>query len=200
MKKNLLIIIWVFTTQLNATAQSKNGIENYNLLSKQAPYVWMPIVHYRAKKGFYTEARYNYEELRTGSVYMGKSFSKEGNISYTVTPMGGIVFGDFNGGSIALNFDAEYKKYFFSMQTQYTISKDDASKNFYFNWSEVGINATDWLFTGISSQFTKLKNQQSSPEFGVLVGLSIGKLSIPVYIFNPFNNSRNFTVGINAEW
>jgi len=186
--------------QLNTTAQSKSGIENYNFLSTKEPYVWMPVIHHVSKKGIYTELRYNYEELKTASVYAGKSFDKKGKLEYTITPMLGLVFGNFNGGSIALNIEATHKKTFVSMQTQYTISNDNVKNNFFFNWTELGYQPLKWLYAGVSTQQTIQYSGNVQSEYGMLTGFIIKKITIPVYAFSPFSKNQNFIIGINTEW
>jgi len=186
--------------QLNVAAQAKNGIENYNFLSSKEAYVWMPVVHHKNKNGIYTEMRYNYEALKTASVYMGKNFAKEGRVSYDVTPMIGMVFGNFNGGSLAVNMELEHKKTFISMQTQYTISRDAKENNFFFNWTELGYQPLKWFYTGVSTQQTQVYKTKFISEYGILAGFIIKKITIPVYVFNPLNTNRNFIIGINTEW
>jgi len=199
-KKNLLIIIWSILMQLSCTAQTKTGIENYNLKSANEPYLWMPIIHRTGKKGLHTEFRYNYEERKTASVYIGKNFKRDSTLSYSITPMLGWVFGKFNGGSVALNADADYKKFFVSVQTQYTASKDGAAKNFFYTWAETGYQPVDWFYTGVSTQLTKVHEEKDVAEFGLLVGFKIKKITVPVYVFSPFGKGRNFIIGINIEW
>lgn len=200
MKKTLLIIIWSILMQLNVCAQTKTGIENYNFKSSSEAYLWMPIIHRTGKKGLHTEFRYNYEERKTASVYIGKNFSRDSNLSYSITPMLGWVFGKYNGGSVALNADADYKKVFVSAQTQYTVSKDGAAGNFFYTWAETGYELTDWFYTGVSAQLTKVHNENTEAEYGVLAGFNIKKITVPVYVFSPFSKERNFIVGINIEW
>ncbi len=199
MKKNLLIIIWSILMQHNATGQTKIGIENYNSVSRAEPYLWVPIIHRQGKKGLHTEMRYNYEERKTGSVYIGKNFSSDSAFSYSLTPMLGWVFGQFNGGSVALNADAGYKKFYTSVQTQYTMSKNGKAENFFYTWGEIGYEPVEWFYTGISSQWTKVYKETGDAEFGMLVGFNIRKLSIPVYVFSPFDKKINFLIGINLE-
>lgn len=184
----------------DADAQSKTGIENYNFLSSGKDYVWMPVVHHQGRKGWYTEMRYNYEDINSASVYIGKSFCGKGPLAYSVTPMLGIVFGNFKGGSFALNLELERKKIFASMQTQYTVNSEEAAKSFYFNWAELGYQPLKWFYAGISTQLTKWYKGRSTMEYGIVTGLVIKKVSIPVYVFNPLGNKKNFIVGINAEW
>ncbi len=186
--------------QHNTAAQSKSGIENYNFFGSGQAYVWMPVLHHQGKNGVYTELRYNYEELKTASVYIGKNFRQEGKINFSVTPMLGMVFGNFNGGSAAMNMDIEYKKIFISTQNQYTISKDDINNNFFFNWTELAIQPKSWFYTGVSTQQTQVYKTKFVSEYGILAGFIIKKITIPVYIFNPLNKNRNVVIGVNAEW
>jgi hypothetical protein len=184
----------------DAGAQSKTGIENYNFLSSGEDYVWMPVVHHLGKKRWYTEMRYNYEETNSVSVYIGKSFCGKGDFDYTVTPMLGIVFGNFKGGSLALNMELEHNKVSASMQTQYTINTSEVNKSFFFNWAELEYHLAKWLYAGLSTQLTKGYKRNLTTEYGVVAGLVIKKLSIPVYIFNPLGDKKNYIIGINAEW
>ena len=186
--------------QLNAAAQSKSGIENYNFLSSKEAYVWVPVVHHVNKKGIYTEMRYNYEGIKTASLYAGKSFSKKGLLNYTITPMLGIVVGKFNGGSFATNADIEYKKILASVQTQYTISSNAVKDDFFFNWTEIAFKPLKWFYAGLSMQQTKLYSTVLKSEYGILAGFVLQKFTIPIYVFNPFSKNKNFIIGINTEW
>ncbi len=184
----------------DAGAQSKTGIENYNMLNARDEYLWMPVVHHRGKRGLYTEMRYNYEATKTASAYLGKSFSKEGAVSYELVPMAGFVFGDYTGVSLALNAEVEYKKFFFSSQSQYTLNRQQRSEDFFFNWSELGIQPLKWLYAGLSTQVTKPNGSFTATEYGLMMGLVIRRITIPVYVFNPLKGNRNYIIGINAEW
>lgn len=186
--------------QPDGIAQSKTGIENYNMLSAGEAYVWMPVVHHKGRKGFYTEMRYNYEAAKTASVYAGKSFSRDAALSYDITPMAGLVLGEYTGGSAAVNMELEYKKVFFSSQTQYTLNKNDRAENFFFNWSELGYQPLKWFYAGASTQLTKLYRGKPVAEYGLMLGLVFSKITIPVYVFDPLGKNKNYIIGINAEW
>lgn len=182
------------------TAQTKGGIENYSTLRKGGASVWMPVIHYRNKKALYAELRYNYEALNTGSLYAGRNFSGGKGLKYSITPMAGLVFGEYNGGSAAMNTELEYNKLAFSSQLQYTISKDKLQDDFFYNWSELYWQAFEWMYAGLSVQQTKLKNKRLSSEPGFLIGFEIKKLTIPLYIFSPLSSDRNLIIGLNIDW
>jgi len=83
---------------------------------------------------------------------------------------------------------------------QYTVRKEGADENFLFNWTELGYQPVKWFYTGLSAQLTKLFKNKVDAEYGMLVGFTMKKLTIPVYVFSPLSNTRNFIIGINTEW
>jgi hypothetical protein len=184
----------------NLQAQVKSGLENYHSISRGASVTWMPVLHYMNKDGWYTEARYNYEDINTGSFYLGKSFSGGHELLFTITPMAGIILGKYNGAALASNCDLSYKKYFFSGQLQYALSKTGNRDNFFYQWSEFGVECTNWFFTGVTVQQTKLYKQRMATIPGLMFGFQKKNISVPVYIFNPFKNETSLLLGIIIEW
>jgi hypothetical protein len=182
-----------------AFTQAKSGIENYNLLSQGNEYVWMPVAHYQSKKGIYTELRYNYEDVQTVSLYGGKTFGGGKALKFTIIPMVGISVGKFSGVSLATNADAEWKKFYLSSQTQYSIATKAGVDDFFFSWSELGYSLSDNFFGGVAIQYT-LQQGSHNAEPGFVAGLNLNNVSIPVYIFSPFKTGRYFVVGLNYEF
>ena len=182
------------------SGQAKSGIENYHYMGNNINYTWAPVVHNLTEKGMYTEMRYNYEEARTASLYLGKIFNTNGDIGTSFTPAAGIVVGKYTGASVALNTELSYRNVFFNSQAQYTISAQKTTNNFYFNWSDLYYMSTPWLFTGVAMQQTGVYNTALKTETGVLMGFTKGKWTIPVYLFNVLNDQKYFIVGVNVEW
>jgi hypothetical protein len=200
-KKSLLIFIWSIMMLLpEVKAQSKKAVENYSILNPGKEFVWMPVIRYKGKKNFYTEARYNYEELNTGSLYMGRSFNGGKKAEYSVTPMLGIVFGKYNGASAALNTDIDYNRFNFSAQLQYTVNTADKAQNFFYNWSEISCRFLKKMYGGISIQQTQLYQTELATQTGLLLGFSSGKITVPVYLFNIAQKQKSLTAGIIYEW
>jgi hypothetical protein len=65
------------------------------------------------------EARYNYEELKTGSVWLGYNFSTGKKLKLEVTPMLGGVFGDITGIAPGYTITIRYKSIELSTQAEY---------------------------------------------------------------------------------
>ncbi len=196
MKSNVLFILTIIICT-EATAQQEAGFEQYYYVQAKEPVVMMPIAHYQSKTNWYTEARYNYEDLNTFSLYAGKIFTRDRKISYSIIPILGAVMGKFKGGSAGLNLNIEYKEWYLSAQSQYTVSANDKTSTFFYSWSELGYEFSDFIYAGLAIQETSLYAAKPVCETGVVVGLSFGKWVFPIYAFSPFDNSRYFIIGIN---
>jgi len=199
-RKYWLLYLMTLSINVLVSGQSKSGIENYNYMGNKINYTWAPVVHNLTDKGMYTEMRYNYEELKTASLYLGKSFNANGSIESSFTPAAGIVVGKYTGASMALNTEVSYRNIFFNSQAQYTISAEKTSNNFYYNWSDLYYMSLPWLFTGFTMQQTGMYNTTMKTEAGLLMGFTKGKWTIPVYLFNVLNDQKYFVIGINVEW
>src|SRR5687767_5016835 len=91
-----------------ALAQSETSIEQYHVVGHNRNYMPMSIAHFQNDKKWYAEGRYNYEDAKTFSLYVGKTFSKASDVSYSVTPLIGGALGTFNGVSTGINMDFGY--------------------------------------------------------------------------------------------
>src|SRR5450432_733451 len=112
MRNNLLImILLIYTDSMNA--QPCAGFEQYIYADKNGIQLVVPVVYFQNKNAWYVESHVNYETAHTFSIYAGKAFSGNKEVSYTVTPMIGGVLGALRGGVIGLNTEMNYKRLFF---------------------------------------------------------------------------------------
>lgn len=183
-----------------ARSQSKLGLEQYSFMHAGENNGWSPVAHYQTSKKWYAEARYNYEDFQTFSLYAGKTFSAEHDVSYALTPMIGGMLGRLNGGSLGLNTELSFRKFNFSSQSQYSLSTDAQTSNFFYSWSELSYQPLNWLYTGVAVQHTRFYQSSTLMEPGVLLGFSFQHWLFPLYTFNPFSNSPYFVVGMSWEW
>jgi len=195
MKRRLLLVTILSGLLLKGFSQSNGAFEQVYYLGENRPFYWVPVVSYCTSDNWYFEARGNYEAINSASLYFGKAFSKKGLIAYSITPIAGLVFGEFNGGSVGANVEMDYKKISFSSQSQYTFSMENRAENFSYSWSDLTYQLTGWASAGVSLQQTK-----GLFEKGILVRGVYKNLSIPIYVFNPAASDRYFVVGLNLEW
>jgi hypothetical protein len=190
----------VFLETHQARTQSSGGVGQYYYMRTNEASTVVPVAYYQFSNKWYGEARYNYDELKTFAIYAGRTFSNKGELSYSATPVIGGLVGRMNGGSLGVNFDLEYKKLFFSSQSQYSFSMEEKKNQFFFNWSELAYKAWPWFYAGIGMQQTNVYQANGKFEPGLLVGFSLKNWTFPLYVFSPSGNNRYFILGINWEW
>src|SRR5450755_630836 len=117
MRNSILMITFIMLYNM-VKSQSHGGIEQYYYAGAGVSTI-VPKVYYESPHNWYSEVRYNYEELQTVSFNAGKIFSHKKLLSYSVTPFAGIVLGRLNGGTLGLNIKMDYKSLFFSSESQY---------------------------------------------------------------------------------
>src|SRR5450432_910627 len=194
-----IIIIFLFLLH-HVRSQSKMSFEQYSFMGAGQSSLLSPVAHYQNKQNWYAEARYNYEDIHTFSLYAGRTFSGENDFSWSLTPMIGGMAGKLKGGSFGLNSECSYKRFNFSSQAQYSISAETRYDNFFYNWSELCYQPLNWFYTGIAFQHTRLYASNSLLDPGILVAFSFKQWSFPVYSFNPLADKRYFVAGVNWEW
>jgi len=130
------------------------------------------------------EGRYNYENLRTGSVWIGYNISAGTKLLFHLTPMIGGVFGRTTG--IAPGFEAslEYKRIKASISNEYVFDTNHKSGNFYYSWPQLTYSPREWLRVGLVAQRTKAFQTKLDTQRGFLVGLAYKKAEFTTYVFN----------------
>jgi hypothetical protein len=181
------------------SAQSKLGFEHYNYIRQSDNAVFVPMFHLQTKNNWYTELRYNYEDAETVSLFAGKTIEGGNKITYTLTPMAGFSIGLFTGVSAGINTEAEWGSFYLSAQSQYSIATKKDISSFFFNWSELGYSISDHVFAGVAMQYTH-QEKEGFFEPGLVAGINLKKVSFPIYLFNPFNRSYYFIIGLNYEY
>ena len=136
-------------------------------------------------KWLHLEARYNYENRHTGSLWVGYNFSWGKNLVLAVTPMLGAVFGRTNGLAPGCEASLTYKRVEASISNEFVITPADTSNSFYYAWPQVTFSLTDWLKVGAVAQHTKAYQTPLDVQRGFLVGFSHKKWEATTYIFDP---------------
>jgi len=150
------------------------------------------------RKWLHLEARYNYENFRTGSLWMGYNFSWGKTWQFEVTPMIGGVFGRTNGIAPGCEASLTWKKLNFSISNEYVFDTTSKSGNFYYNWPQITYQLNSWLNFGGVAQRTKTFQTKLDVQRGFFVGLQHKELSFTTYVFNPGTSSTS--VVLEAGW
>jgi hypothetical protein len=130
------------------------------------------------------EARYNYEDLKTASLWLGYNFNfTPKKIDITLTPMIGGVFGRIDGVAPGLEASVTYRKLNFWVSNEYVFDASDPSANYFYTWPQVTYSPVDWLHVGVVAQRTQAI--ESDTQAGFLFGLSHQKVEFTSYILDP---------------
>ena len=131
------------------------------------------------------EARYNYENQRTGSLWGGYNFTAGKKLQLGVTPMIGGVFGDTNGIAPGLELSLTYKRLEFSSTSEYVFDTSHKAGSFFYSWPQLTYSLLDWLKVGVVAQHTKAYHTGLNTQRGLLVGVSYKKWEFTTYVFDP---------------
>jgi hypothetical protein len=149
----------------------------------------------RADRGpLHFEARYNYEAIDSGSLFVGWKFSGGEKITWELTPIVGAVFGSKEG--IAPGFEASigYGIVDFYSESEYVRDLEVKEDSFTYSWNELGFTPLEWLRFGIVTQRTMVYQSDRDIQRGLFTQFMYKKATLGFYIFNPDDGDNRFAV------
>ena len=146
------------------------------------------------------EARYNYEALETGSLWVGYNISVGETVSVDVTPMLGGVFGDLNGVAPGFEFTVGFWKLELYSEGEYVVATSDSSLNFFYLWTEISLSPVDWFRVGLVAQRTRAFESDVEVQRGFLVGVSYRWADFSAYLFNPGQDQPTVVLALGATF
>jgi hypothetical protein len=153
---------------------------------------------FTADRGWlHLEARYNYEDLQTGSVWLGGNLAGGGKLAWEFTPMLGGVFGQTTGIAPGYKGSLSWWKLELFSESEYVVDVGDSSESFFYNWSELSLAPVDWFRFGLVTQRTRVYQSERDVQRGLLAGFSYRNTSLTAYVFNP-DKSRPIVVATIA--
>ena len=130
------------------------------------------------------ETRFDYENLQTGSAWVGYNFSGGEKLEWEFTPMLGGVFGNTTGIAPGYKFSISYWKIELSSEGEFVVDTGNSEENFFYMWSELSISPVDWFRLGLVGQRTRAYHTDVDIQRGLLVGFSYKKIDFTTYVFN----------------
>ena len=130
------------------------------------------------------ETRYNYENLETGSAWVGYNFSSGEKLEWEFIPMLGGVFGNTTGIAPGYKFSLAYWKFALSSEGEFVFDIGTSEGSFFYTWSELSISPVDWFRFGLVGQRTRAYQTDVDIQRGLLVGFSYKKIDLTTYVFN----------------
>ena len=155
-----------------------------------------------AEKGpLHMEARYNYEAIDSGSLFIGWKFSGGEKLTWELTPILGAIFGQKEG--VAPGFEAAigYGIVDFYTETEYVRDTEIRQDSFTYSWNELGFSPLDWLRFGLVGQRTMVYQSDRDIQRGLFAQVIYRKATLGAYVFNPDDSDNRFTVfSLGAEF
>jgi hypothetical protein len=154
------------------------------------------------------EARYDYEALKTGSVWTGYNvpgFCIGKHLKVSVTPMLGGVFGDITGVAPGYSIEASYKIIKATTQGEYFFDAGNNSGDFFYSWSEFSapLPKADCVRAGLVVERTQASGN-SDVRRGPLVGLKHEckdkDLDLTIYWLAPGSSEATFVFAVTVEF
>lgn len=146
------------------------------------------------------EARYNYEDRDTASVWGGYNFSSEDGESWLIVPMLGAVSGDTDGVAAGVEVTATWKRLDFYVEGERLFASGDDGEDFTYFWSELTLSASDWFRAGLVSQRTRAIETDVDVMRGALVVLTFDNVYLYTSLFEPGSDDETLVVSLGAEF
>lgn len=144
------------------------------------------------------EARYNYENLVTGSLWVGYNWTIGHELSLSVTPMLGGVFGRTTGIAPGGEVTLDWWKLELYGEGEYVFDTDDSSGSFLYTWSELSLLPTHWFRIGLAMQRTQAYHTDVDLQRGFLVGFTYKRVGLRGYVLNPDDDTPTTLIGVGV--
>jgi hypothetical protein len=130
------------------------------------------------------EGRYNYENLSTGSLWIGYNFSAGKKWVFSITPMIGGVFGRSTGIAPGCEVSLSYKRITLSLSNEYVFDTNKKAGNFYYSEPQFTYALTDWFRVGLVAEHTKAFQTKLAVQRGFLVGFTHKRAEFTTYVYD----------------
>jgi hypothetical protein len=146
------------------------------------------------------EARYNYEDQETGSLWLGYNLNFGEKLVFEATPMLGGVFGTTAGIAPGFAISLAYRKLALSSEGEYVFDTGKTSSNFFYSWNELTYSPVDWFHAGLVSQRTRAYHTELDLQRGLFFGFSHKKIDFTTYILNAGWTDPTFVISLGFNF
>ena len=136
------------------------------------------------RKWAHLEARYNYEDRSTGSLWLGYNVSFGHSLVLEATPMVGGIFGNTTGVAPGYLFTLSHKQISLYSEGEFVFDAKTSSRNFFYSWNELTYSPAGWLRVGLASQRTRAYQTPLDVQRGFFAGFSYRRVDFTTYVFN----------------
>lgn len=155
---------------------------------------------YARGKTLHLEARYNYEDKNTASLWAGRRFKFGKGVKFVIVPMAAIVFGNTNGVAPGLEIEIMYKKFDFYSESEHVFDFNTKENNFFYMYSELAIRPIQPIRTGLIAQRTRLFESAREVQHGIFAEYYFGRFRAGVFYFSPFNSDNYWIASFSVDF
>jgi hypothetical protein len=136
------------------------------------------------------EGRYNYEARGSGSLFVGWNLSGGDRVTWQVTPILGVLFGESRGVIPGLEATVAHGAFDFYVEAEYVADSRHHDDSYFYAWSELGWKPVEWLRLGLVGQRTHTVHTSRDLQRGLFAQFLTGPFTVAIYAFNPDSSSR----------
>jgi hypothetical protein len=133
---------------------------------------------------FHAEARYNYEDVDTASLWVGYNVAFGEDVTFELTPLFGVVFGETAGVAPGYKLDVAYGILGLYSEGEYLI-EEDSGESYFYTWNELTVSPLEWLRAGLVVQRTRAFQTELDIQRGILVAFTWEGATLGFHLFNP---------------
>jgi hypothetical protein len=145
------------------------------------------------------ETRYNYEALRTASVWAGYTMRGGHRVEWELAPMVGAVFGATDGIAPGYAASLSWWKLDGYIEGEYVFARTSVD-SFAYHWSEVAVAPFDWLRAGMVTQRTRASAAAREVQRGPFVNATFKRIDAAAYVFTRGDAKPAFVLSIGGSF
>lgn len=146
------------------------------------------------------EARYNYEDVRTVSVWAGPTFEWSGDVPGYVAPLGGLVVGNTTGVALGLETETTFDVFSLYAEAEYVVVPSDRTSDYFYLWADLTATLWEQVLVGLTVQRLREVHQDVVISPGAFAGATIGIVTPKLYAFGVASDEPYFMLSIDVEW
>lgn len=201
MRSLIIGLVLLATPNLRAQDSTASWTMNASVLAflyRDTIALWNPAFT-ADHRNLHLEARYQWEDWRTASLWAGRWFSFGKEVEVNVAPMVGGVFGLTNGVAPGYTIDASWRKLAFYSSSEYVFDLEDEESSFGYTWTELTVDLDHLLF-GIVVQRTRTFDSPLDLQKGMVLLREQGDFTFGLYLFNAFFTDPTVTLTAAYEF
>jgi hypothetical protein len=146
------------------------------------------------------EARYNYEDIDTGSAWVGWNVGVGDALRLDATLMVGGVFGELTGVAPGYELSLTWKSLELYSEGEWVFDTSNSESSFFYTWSQLSWSPWDWLTVGFAAQRTRAYETGLDVQRGPFVGFTWKDWTLTTYVFNADEQSPTVAVSISYSF